>query len=87
MSAPQAWQWDGTAEGAGPIINAVLTRGGNATYRAKGELDYDLDKAYILVSQPNFVGYAPAMLVGATDFLTFDGKDSFHVDGKDAFAE
>lgn len=39
----EAVQWDGTAEGATPIINWILANDGTARYYAPGEWDNDID--------------------------------------------
>lgn len=42
-------QWDGTAEGATPIIDWVLASGGNATYWAPGEWNQETPGATYIV--------------------------------------
>lgn len=44
-----AVEWDGTAEGATPIIDWILGSDGAATFRAKGEDDYDMHSAGLYV--------------------------------------
>lgn len=47
----QAAQWDGTAEGAIPIINWILESGVHAAhFLAKGEWDYDMHSACIVIN-------------------------------------
>lgn len=45
----KAEQWDGSAESATPIIDFALQNGGNIKFFAKGEADYDLHSAYLLI--------------------------------------
>lgn len=45
----EAMQWDGTAEGANPIIEWVLASGGSATYWGPGERDLEAPNAAYLI--------------------------------------
>lgn len=49
----EAMQWDGTAEGATPIIDWMLAADGTATYWGPGEWDHEApNAAYLMIETP-----------------------------------
>jgi len=93
MSAPKryrkrpveidAMQWDGTAAGATPIINWVLSFGGTSRYFAPGEWDNgETSGTYITVDT-----LEGRMLAGVGDFIIQGVNNEFYPCKPDIFAK
>lgn len=78
----EAVQWDGTAEGATPIINWILENDGTATYYGPGEWDNgETGASYIRVST-----LEGRMLVRKDDWVIRGIKGEFYPCKPDIFA-
>lgn len=78
----EAMQWDGTAEGATPIINWMLENGGTARYWHAGEWDDGAPEAAYL-SIDTLEG---RMLAGKGDWVIRGVQDEFYPCKPDIFA-
>lgn len=69
-----AMQWDGSAAGATPIIDWVLSSGGTARYFAPGEWDHgETTGTYITIDT-----LEGRMLAGANDFVIRGVENEFY---------
>lgn len=70
----EAVQWDGTAEGATPIINWILENDGTATYYGPGEFDNgETQASYIKITT-----LEGQMLVCKSDWVIRGVKGEFY---------
>lgn len=79
----EAVQWDGTAEGATPIINWILENDGTATFYGPGEWDTSCLSATHLVIDT----LEGRMLASPTDYIIRGVQGEFYPCKSDIFTE